>query len=181
MKNIILLFSLLSITSAFATEATRENILFNYKKSLDSYYPENEVEDRYSNIIKIDAKVDVSILNESFKSAVHLEDIDTRFDKTEVMERLVYACLNESNKKEIYNKCSSARLSEELDGYYVNFVGQNDVLDTLIEDFFEVQTALLELTPVIKSDKINDSKRSSRKDIQNSSKENASPNSDVQQ
>ena len=181
MKNIIILFSLLSITSAFATEATRENVLFHYKKSLNSYYPENEVEQRYADIIKIDAKVESSILDENFKSAITLEDSNSGLDRVRVMAILVYACLNESNKEEVYKKCTSLTLTEELDGYYENFAGHNDVLDTLIEDFFEVQSVLINLTPVIKSEKINDSKRCSRKAIENSSTVSTSSGNDFQQ
>ncbi|WP_127717894.1 hypothetical protein [Halobacteriovorax sp. HLS] len=181
MKYVIILISLLSINSLFAAEATRENILFSYKKSLDGYYPDYEIEQRYNGLTKLSAKVDSSTLDTNFISVLTLDSLKPNQDEMEVMSSLVYACLNESYKEDIYKKCTSMTLTEELDGYYGEFAGRNDQLDTMIEDFFEVQTALLELTPAIKSEKINNSKRGSKSIIDDGSSESSNSSNSFQQ
>ena len=181
MKALVILFSLFSITSLFAAEATRENILFAYKKGLSDYYPENEVERRYSGVTKLNAKVEANVLDANFIAAITLDSIKPNQDETEIIGTLVYACINESHKEEIYNKCTDSTLTEELDGYYGEFAGRNDILDTMIEDFFEVQTALLDLKPATKAEKINNSKRGSKALIENDSSDSSGSRSNFQQ
>ena len=76
MKIILFFVSLLSVSSAMAFQlASKENILMLYLKSLDGYYSESEIEQRYSALRGLDAKVDDSILDKNFLLAGSLASL----------------------------------------------------------------------------------------------------------
>ena len=168
MKSLLFLLSVLSIfstTAAEMTESTRENIIHIYKENQVLFYDEAQAEASHQRINSIRSEFSFTKFRNNFETLKIFNSLRNHQERIHSMKSLIYGCINESHNEEIYEICTHSAVTESISQFVSSAYGQNDILDVMVEDFLEIQMAILNLNPIKDSSSVNSKSRRFRKVI----------------